>query len=63
MYMYSNAATMFATVGDVLPATVGVDSEVLVGGGMDMGKLIRKRQAATNKNRGLAVNRSLTFPR
>ena len=37
------AATMFATVSDILPATVGADSEVLIGGGQDVGKLIGKR--------------------
>ena len=52
---------MFASVSDMLPAIVGVGSEVLGGDGEDIGKLIGKRQA--HLNRGLSADRSLTISR
>ncbi len=45
IYIYSNTTTMFASVSEILPAIVGVGSEVLGGDGEDIGKLIVKRQA------------------
>ena len=40
---------MFVSISDILPATVDDDSEVLVGGGENIGKLIGKGQARLNR--------------
>ena len=50
VYIYSDAATMFASINDRLPATVVVME--------DMGKVIRRRQARLN--RGLSIGGSIT---